>query len=98
MAHKREISVRHNINDYVMMRVYGKRKFYLGQVSTKNIIICRIDLESREVVKTDKTVFHNSKEPNSSSQDIVVKNYGLRKNIDIVTLEQDHPELFLRLI
>lgn len=99
MGHKREKPVPHSINDYVLMRVYGKRKFYLAQVKPKQLKICRIDVEMNEVVWTEDTKQYTiPSEKNWGNDDVAVINYGLRKNIDIEALSSEHPEMLLRLL
>ena len=99
MGHKREQSVKHCIGDYVMMRVYGRKKFYLAQVQSKRLRICKVNLDTNMVQWTDETKEYTIPTDNRlTGCDIVVVNYGLRRNIDIVKLEQESPELLLRLI
>jgi len=98
MAHKREVSVPFNINDYVMVRVYGKKRFYLAQVKKDSTLnVCYVDLEKKEVLwsgKSTKGIVTNE----CSIGDIIIKNYGLRKNINIDKMLENEPELVMRLL
>ncbi len=99
MGHKREKPVRHAINDYVLMRVYGKKKFYFAQVKKTCLYLCKVHLETNDVRWTTETKQYNiPKEGEWASEDVAVKNFGLRKNINLTLLSEEQPELFLRLI
>lgn len=98
MAHKREQSLPSNINDYVLMRVYGRKKYYLAQRKKDHLIVCKINPETKEVNWTETTIPYRIIKGVDGCDDRVIVNYGLRNNIDVEELERERPEFFLRLL
>lgn len=96
MAHKREYSVKHDVGDYVLMRTYGKKKFYLAQVKQNKLHVCRIDFIGNQLEKTNKIINYSIR--STFGTDIVVKNFGSSRKIDIHALESEYPELLLQLL
>lgn len=74
-----------------------EKRFYLAQVKKDSTLkVCYLDLEKKEVLWSGKSKKGIVTDTNSVG-DIIIKNYGSRKNIDVTKMIEKEPELLLRL-